>query len=429
MSSNEQPHQRSRRTFLAGAGGIAAIGATAAACGGNTGRSGGGGGGGGGKSNATINQWYHQYGEAGTQQAALRYAKDYDKATVKVGWFPGDYATKLNTALLGSKGPDCFEFQFNIGLARGKEVVPLDDIIDPVKDDYLDQDLTPNTYDGKIYGVRMIDDPQFFYYRKSMFEAAGVDVPKTVDDFVAAVKKLSSKKAKGAFLGNDAGLAIAGPAVFATGHRYLTTDHKPDFTDPAVGETFGKLHELVASKSILLGAPTDWTDPSAFTQGLCAIQWCGLWAMPGIKKALGDDFGIFPFPAAGSSGKPAIYSGGWTAMVSAKAADVDATKAFVKWLWIDSKDKQEDWALSYGFHIPPRKSLAAKADKLQDGPAADAVKLAQQYGVGDDPAWTPQMNLAFQDVYTNTVRKGASPASQLATAETKVNGQLKRLFG
>ena len=31
-----------------------------------------------------------------------------------------------------------------------------------------------------------------------------------------------------------------------------------------------------------LGAPTDWWDPSSFTQGLAAMQWCGLWAMPGI---------------------------------------------------------------------------------------------------------------------------------------------------
>ena len=48
-------------------------------------------------SKPTINQWYHQYGEAGTQQAVERYAKEYPDATVKVQWTPGDYTSKLNS--------------------------------------------------------------------------------------------------------------------------------------------------------------------------------------------------------------------------------------------------------------------------------------------------------------------------------------------
>ena len=47
----------------------------------------------------------------------------------------------------------------------------------------------------------------------------------------------------------------------------------------------------VIGYGILSGAPTDWWDPSAFTSGLVAMQWTGLWAMPGIKKGVGDDFG------------------------------------------------------------------------------------------------------------------------------------------
>ena len=93
------------------------------------------------------------------------------------------------------------------------------------------------------------------------------------------------------------------------------------------------------------------------------MQWCGLWAMPGIQKALGDDFGVVAWPAFSSSvGKPSTFPGGWGAMVSAKSKNVDAAKAYVKWLWIDNPKDQEDFNLSYGFHVPPRKSLAAKAE-------------------------------------------------------------------
>ena len=59
-----------RRDLLKRTGGLAALAAFTAACGGNTGRP---------RPAAeaaaeprpTLSQWYHQYGEAGTQQAAL----------------------------------------------------------------------------------------------------------------------------------------------------------------------------------------------------------------------------------------------------------------------------------------------------------------------------------------------------------------------
>src|SRR5690349_5459123 len=96
----------SRRRFLAGLGlSAAAVGGAAvlSGCGGgSSGLSGDSGNGGGGGDKPTINQWYHQYGEAGTQQAVERYAKEYPDAVVKVQWTPGDYTSKLNSGLLSS---------------------------------------------------------------------------------------------------------------------------------------------------------------------------------------------------------------------------------------------------------------------------------------------------------------------------------------
>src|SRR5215217_6841544 len=89
----------SRRDLLKRTGGLAALAALTAACGGNTGRpSSSGGGDGGAKVN--LSQWYHQYGETGTQQAAQRYAKAYPDANVAVQWTPGDYDAKLASGLL-----------------------------------------------------------------------------------------------------------------------------------------------------------------------------------------------------------------------------------------------------------------------------------------------------------------------------------------
>ncbi|MEW2114688.1 sugar ABC transporter substrate-binding protein [Streptomyces sp. NPDC005474] len=420
--SPEQTPSRSfgRRSLLRASGTVAAAGFLAA-CGGNTGRSGSTGG-------KAISQWYHQYGEAGTQQAALRYAKAYGKADVSVQWIPGDYASKLSSGLVSSSGPDVFEFHPDVQMAKSGQIVPLDDVIADVKSDFTENDLAANSVDGKVYGIRMIDDPQFLYYRKSLLEKAGVQPPTTFDELIEASRKLDKDGVKGLYLGLKAGSDIlASPLVWATGSELLTTDHKVAFDTPATVEGLKKMRELYTSKTLLLGAPTDWFDPSAFIQGLTAMQWCGLWAMPGIQKALGDDFGIVPLPGIGSAGRPVVYNGGWSTYVSAKAKDVDAAKAFVKWLWIEQTKLQEDWCTSYGFHIPPRKSLAAKATKLQSGTAAEAVKLFGTNGHYDDPYWTQAMATISQDMVNNAVVSGKNPESEVAKARTRVEAELKKI--
>ena len=111
MSDNAFSATLDRRRLLALGGGAAAAGSLAA-CGSNTGRelastTGGASGGG---SGATLSQWYHQYGEAGTQQAVEKYAAAYKDATVKVSWKPGDYDQSTAASLLTDAGPDVFEY-------------------------------------------------------------------------------------------------------------------------------------------------------------------------------------------------------------------------------------------------------------------------------------------------------------------------------
>lgn len=435
MSEHGIDRRQLLRGLGVGAAGLAAGRLLAACGGGSSGISGSSGSGSGSK--PPVNVWYHQYGEAGTQQAVERYAKEYTKAAVNVQWTPGDYTSKLNAGLLSTSGPDVFESSLNIDQVKSGQVVPLDDIIADVKSDYTEADIKSSTVNGKIYQIKMVDDMGVLYYRKSVLDKAGVKPPTTIDDLIAASKALTTKDQKGLFIGNDAGVtpafgggSLLGQILWTVGSDFLTADNKPGFLTPEVKQSFAKMRELFLSKSILLGSPTDWWDPSSFTQGLAAMQWCGLWAMPGIQKAVNDDFGVVPWPAFSASvGKPSTFAGGWGAMVSAKSKNVDAAKAYVKWLWIDNTKDQEDFNLSYGFHVPPRKSLAAKASKLQSGPAADALKIFNENAVAANPAWTPKMNNAYADAATNIVRKGGDIDSNLATAEKVVNAELQRLFG
>jgi multiple sugar transport system substrate-binding protein len=421
-----------RRTFLSLLGALGAGGALAA-CGGDSGGLDSGGSGGG---KPTLKQWYHLYGESGTEQAVKRYAEGYDKATVEVQWTPGDYNSKLASGLLSDNGPDVFEYgEFNVDMVRSGQVAPLDDIVGPVRDDYTDADITATSLDGSIYGVKIVDDTGFIYYRKSLLAAAGVRPPTTMDELIDASRALDRNGIKGLFIGNDAGVtpafgggAMLDPVLWMAGTANLTADNKIGFTTPEAKDALRKLRELADSGSLLLGAPTDFWDPSAFTQELAAMQWCGLWAMPKIQEALGDDFGIVPWPAlSGTVGKPCTFLGGWASMVSAKATDVDMAKDFTKWLWIDNAEAQEDFNLNYGFHIPPRTSLASKAQKLQEGVAAEALRIFNESAVARSPMWTPKMKSAFADAATAIVRGGGDIDAELGKAQQAVEAELARL--
>ncbi|MFK4064506.1 ABC transporter substrate-binding protein [Streptomyces sp. NPDC029674] len=414
----------SRRTLL-GTGATGAALGLLTACGSNTGRDGGGPGGKG----PRLAQWYHQYGEPGTEQAVKRYAAAYKKADVSVQWRPGNYDEQTAAALLTDSGPDVFEVNGpSLDQIRGGQVVDLTGLFDGVKDDFNPAVLAPKTYDGKIWAIPQVVDMHLLYYRKSLLDDAGVRPPESLDELVDAAKALTTKDVKGLFLGNDGGAGALGVTpLYAAGLSSVTEDGEVGFDDPAAARTLGKLRQLYADKSLLLGAPADWSDPSAFVQELTAMQWCGLWALPAVKKELGDDFGVLALPADGSGGKAALPVGSYGAAVSARSDHKEEAKDFLKWLWIDRTEYQEDFALSYGFHIPARLSLAKKADKLKEGPAADAVRYSTEYGYSEPLLWTPASRTAYQDALSRIIKSGANPESELKSVVRKVRAELDRV--
>ncbi|MFE7467643.1 ABC transporter substrate-binding protein [Streptomyces sp. NPDC057499] len=382
----------------------------------------------------TLNVWYHAYGEAGAQQAALRYAKEFTKANpdiaVKVTWVPGDYSGKVNATLLTDAAPDVFEIgDFSESLARRGQIAALDDVYGSTRSDFNTNAVESVTVDGKLYGVKMVDDVMMLYYRKSALSKAGITPPANFDELVAAAKALSTKKSKGLFLGNDGVGDSAILSVWSNGGDLVTPDGKVAFGSDRALEALKGLKRLHDDKSLLLGFPTDWWDPSALTQGVVPMQWSGLWAMPAVSTALGDDFGVLPWPAYGTGGTPAVRVGGWTSCVNAKGRNAAAAKKFVQWLWVRQSDLQKDFAESYGLHVPPRTSVAATAKKLSSGPAKEAVGLAAKYGKHNPGTWDTAVSSAFNGAAAKIVGGQGAPAALLADAAKKAQREIDKQLG
>lgn len=416
MSSNRAI---SRRTLL-GAGGALAAAAGLSACGGNNGGLTGGGDSSGG--GAGLAQWYHQYGEAGTEDAAKSYAAAYTDADVTVNWVLGDYASKLSTSLLSGKGVDVFE---NNGIAvdqmKQGRYADLSSIIEPIKDQFNAAALSKVEIDGKYWGVPMLIDPQGFVYRPSVLEKAGIAPPETFEDLAAAATELSSSGQKGLFLGNnfDAGCFAM---MWSSGGSPLNEDLTAvNYNTPGMATTMQLIQKMKNDGALLTGAPADWADPAAFISELVPMAWAGCWVLPAVEEAFGDDVAFMPLPGTGADGVTTAFIGTWNEQVAGASAQVDAATDFVKWLWIDQTEHQTDWALSYGFHIPPITAVAEAAEPLQAGNGKILADMTRDYGVTSPPQWTGDMATPFNDAISNILKNDADPAAELAKAEEASN--------
>lgn len=400
--------------------------ATLAACGSNTGR-------GGDKGGPMLSHWYHQYGEQGVEQAVRRYAASYPKANVQVQWRPGDYDRTTATALLTDDGPDVFETDGpTIDQIQAGQVADLTDAVRGAEADFDPVVLAQKTHNGRVYAIPQTIDMQLLYYRPSLLARANLAPPATLDQLVTAARTLTTPEVKGLFLGNDGGAgALGATPLYAAGLSLVTPDGQVGFDDPAAAAAAAKLHTLYADGSLLLGAPSDWSAPAAFTQGLTAMQWSGLWALPAITAALGGDVGVLPFPSDGPHGRPAVPVGAYACAVSTRTKAPDLARDYARWLWVDRVDYQSEFASAFGLHIPARRSLAAKSDRLRAGPAGpitqDAVRFTAEHGYALPLLWTSPARTALQDALTRIIQGGADPVAEMGAAVRTARSELVRV--
>jgi multiple sugar transport system substrate-binding protein len=201
-----------------------------------------------------------------------------------------------------------------------------------------------------IYGIPSLHSGSVVYfYRKDLFEAAGLQPAKTWDEFMAAAKKLHSDEVAGcSFIGaNDASLALVDwytrfitiGGVLMSGSS-KTKDFRPNVSSP---EGIGALQMLIDSLAV---APKNVTqygfseNVDGFSAGKIAqmIFWSTI-AGPVFdpeKSMVADKTGTATVPAAAGQ-KARAVQGGWGTGIP---KNVDPAKKAAAWralTWITSK--------------------------------------------------------------------------------------------
>lgn len=258
------------------------------------------------------------------------------------------------------------------------------------------------SYEGKLYGITTGNSTSGIVYNKKAFADAGItEVPKTWDEFLAACEKLKAKgivplasNFKDKWPLNDWVFAV--PRIIENKADFpndkLNTD-TPFTMDNGYGKSFSLLRELnekgYLEKDI---NSTNWEQSKKdIASGKFAMYFLGNWVINQVVGAgtTSDNVGFFPLPYDNSGKLSAPLSPDFFYAVAKDSKNVDAAKAFVKWMIEESG--YEDFA---GF-ISPLKGKESKLPQLKE---FQATGVTLQEGTPDDPKVTEITNKAQLDI-------------------------------
>ena len=300
-------------------------------------------------------------------------------ATLKIeqqDW--GDIVTKLTTALPDANNtPDVTEMG-NTQSPTFTNVGAFLDISDMYKDlggsDLLPSFVEAGKVDGKNYTLPYYFGSRYMFYRKDIYQAAGVSVPTTLDQFNTNVADITAKNPKG--INNFSGFFLGGQDwrdgiswIFANGGDIAKKDGDKWKATLESEESLKGLQQLQDLYKNASKAPNDAKDSNQYiylndtdqtvdadgnktgdtslaAATIMAPGWAH-WSIGDLGK--GDDgkptrtwndatFGTFVLP--GNDGKPApVFAGGSNIGISAKTKEPGLSKTLLKIIF--SKEYQE----------------------------------------------------------------------------------------
>jgi raffinose/stachyose/melibiose transport system substrate-binding protein len=231
-----------------------------------------------------------------------------------------EYPTKLNALVTSGNTPDVFICNPGPNLTQYVESGAAADLTDILKNqesqwygNFTDGIFERITYDGKIMAIPTNFAAACVFYNTDIFKKAGVEVPKTYDELLAACKKI--KEAGYTPISCSAGTAwclsmIAGYLCDREGGPDNLVDvnaGKIEWTSKTFVDAATKLKEL--SQYFQETAAGDSNDQATanFYNGDAAMLVQGSWAIAqinGNNPEFEDKCGVFQFPAIEGGSDP-----------------------------------------------------------------------------------------------------------------------------
>ena len=268
----------------------------------------------------------------------------------------------------------------------GEFVEDLKPYIDKTKPEVIEwSDFVPafqavSDWENTIVGVPFGAYFMMMHYRKDLFEKAGLQPPKSIDDYKAAAKHFTGNPDFPGMYGtalNNARGAPAGQSFFEwifnfggkpfasvyPGSTDVYSDMTPEFKSPEAKQVFDFFKEMLKYEPPG-GESIDWEQRAAtFTTGKTAMITAWSVRTPGFydpaKSQIADKIGTSMFPhVEGAQGTPPL--GGWVMGISANSLQKDLAWDYIK--WFTSKDVHKQFVLLGG---PPSRMSAINDPEIR----------------------------------------------------------------
>ena len=276
------------------------------------------------------------------------YQATHPNVSLKVEEFPFlDMHDKLTTSLIaGSGAPDVAYVEISRFGSLLKGDIGLVDLTDRIA--ASGADLVPArqnnyTYKGKVYGVETGADPVVLYYRKDLFEQAGITTPiATWDDYVAAGQKLKAATGKSMMAVETTDYDVWTPLMLQFGGGFFDTDGKVILDNDKNRKAFNFLVDLVHKDGIAIPAPGgDQYNPSfwgSYQNGDVASLWGADWmgaVMKGFAPDMAGKWAAQPLPTSADAPWTTSTVGGTAMVITKQAENVDAAWDWLQYLTLN----------------------------------------------------------------------------------------------
>jgi multiple sugar transport system substrate-binding protein len=245
------------------------------------------------------------------------------------------------------------------------------------------------TMDKKLYGVPIVTEREILYYRKDILKEKNIAVPKTLDELLAAAKKVTdpSKKLYGFVARGQLSPSVTqfSSFLYSMGGDFAKDGKATLNTPEAIKayQTYGDLQRLYGPPGTLSMA---WPQAFAvFQQGQAAFLTDADSLYTNLtdpkKSTVSDKVGFAPFPAGTAGSKPYNITS-WALGLNAKSKNQDATWEFIKW----ATSKEEALKMQQAGNPGARESVWNNPEGLKNFPAeyAATVKESMKTSVDHD---------------------------------------------
>jgi multiple sugar transport system substrate-binding protein len=360
--------------------------------------------------------------------------------TVDLVPIPG-YNDAINAATLAGDLPDVIMLDGPnmASMAWAGTIQPIGDLLDQsIFDDLLPAIRAQGTYSptGDFYFISPYDSSVLLWGNRAILEAAGIDIPSSVEEAWTADELTGILETLKAQDGIEWPLDIkmnygAGewmtygfsPFVQSGGGDII--DRETWAADGTINSdanvaTLQTLQDWVNADYIV---PASAGDNKFYGEKTAALSWVGNWMWGAHREGLGDDLVLIPAPAFGDAG-PVSPNGGWGWAVPSSTENTEAVGAFLNYAM--STEQVANYADMTGY-IPARASAVPLSERYGDG--GEGEIFAQQASccavVRPVHPGYPVITAAFSEALVNILTGTADVKEELDEAAETIDQDIE----